>query len=168
MADDKYKILYEYQKAQFDDENNRFSKIEDKATKLLTALSFFIPLFILISTKIFERIDSFNCLFYWTITFIITLILFSASSAWWAILRSICLMDSKRMPTKKIREELFNKNSLDTCYVELSELYSDMVGVYRRLNADKNEFIGLAYNEILLAAGFFLLLVILTFVLLVI
>jgi high-affinity K+ transport system ATPase subunit B len=165
MADDKYKILYEYQKAQFDDEKNRFSKIEDKATKFLTTLSFFIPLFIFFSTKIFEKIDSSNCFFYWIIVFIITLILFSASSAWWAILRSMRLIDSMRMPTQKIREELFNKNSLDTCYVELSELYSNMVDMYRRLNTDKTEFIKLAYNEILFTAGFFLLLVILTSVL---
>lgn len=77
-------------------------------------------------------------------------------------------MDSRRMPTEKIMEDLFNKNSLDTCYVELSELYSDMVDVYRRLNADKTEFIGLAYSEILFSAGLFLLLIILTSLLLVI
>lgn len=160
---EKYKVLYEYQRNQYEEEKARFSKLEDKATKFLTALSFFIPVFILTSTKIIEKLELFNCFVYSLLNFLSVLVFVSACSSWWAILRSMRLLQSERMPSSSIRNDLFDKNSLDTCYLELSELYSSMVQLYRRLNADKAEILALIYNEILFCASSFFLLIIFTF-----
>ncbi len=46
---EKYKLLYEYQKNQFDIVKNHYSKLEDKASKYLTFLGIVITAYTLMS-----------------------------------------------------------------------------------------------------------------------
>jgi len=62
---DKYKALYEYQKAQFDDEKTRYSKLEDKATKYLTSLTIVISAYILIVGKFIGASNTIFCLVFY-------------------------------------------------------------------------------------------------------
>jgi hypothetical protein len=154
---DKYKALYEYQKAQFDDEKTRYSKLEDKATKYLTSLTIVISAYILIVGKFIGASNTIFCLTYALIIFFIVLTFLSFCSAWFSIFNSLKLQEVKKMPSDHHLIEYFLDNELPTIYWDLAEKYDEAIKWYRNKNHDKTVLMQQGYNEIIHSGIFFVI-----------
>ncbi|MDQ8935800.1 hypothetical protein [Acinetobacter rudis] len=154
---DRYKALYEYQKAQFDDEKTRYSKLEDKAAKYLTFLTIIISAYILLVSKFISASDDIYCLTYAIIIFFIILTFFSFCSAWFSIFKSLKLQKIKKMSADAELIEFFEAHELPSVYLGLAENYSEVIEWYRIKNDDKTTLMQKGYKEILHTAIFFII-----------
>ncbi|MFW1761034.1 hypothetical protein [Acinetobacter calcoaceticus] len=154
---DKYKALYEYQKAQFDDEKTRYSKLEDKATKYLTSLTVVISAYVLLVSKFIETGKTNFCLTYSLIIFFIILTFLSFCSAWFFIFKSLKLQEVKKMPSDHQLIEFFLDNELPTVHWDLAEKYDEVIKWYRNKNHDKTRLMQQGYNEIIHSGLFFII-----------
>ncbi|AYY91205.1 MULTISPECIES: hypothetical protein [Acinetobacter] len=160
---DRYKALYEYQKAQFDDERTRYSKLEDKAAKYLTFLTIIISAYILLVSKFINTSNNIYCLTYAIIIFFVILTFFSFCGAWFSIFKSLRLQEVKKMPSDGELIEFFESNELPSVYLGLAENYSEAIEWYRIKNHDKTTLMQQGYKEIFHTAIFFIISILLIF-----
>lgn len=155
---EKYKTLYEYQKDQFDDEKQRYSKLEDKATKFLTALTIVISTYTLIVGKFLESLPTdINAFLKWSCYILIFLTFLCFCSAWSFIFRTLKLRDVPKMPSDKATIEYFLDNHLESIYWDRAEKYSEAINMYRNQNKEKTDLISNAYRDIAFASWVFVL-----------
>ncbi|KAB0653907.1 hypothetical protein F7P73_05200 [Acinetobacter bohemicus] len=145
---EKYKILYEYQKTQYDDEKLRYSRLDDKATKYLTSLAFLTTVYTFIVSNYFKDLDKFlGCLKYLSILSIgITFILFFI--AWGYLFKVLKSEKSARLPTDNSIVESFHNHSLESNLVHISELHSQLIDMYREISIIKNLKLSKGYDWI--------------------
>jgi len=155
---EKYKTLYEYQKTQFDDEKQRYSRLEDKAAKFLTALTVVISAYTLIVGKFVDSLPTdINAVLKWSCYILIALTFFSFCSAWACIFRTLKLRDVPKMSSDKKSIEYFLDNHLETIYWDRAEKYSEAIDMYRIQNKEKTDLMSNAYRDITFASWMFVL-----------
>lgn len=145
---EKYKVLYEYQKTQYDDEKLRYSRLDEKATKYLTSLAFLTTVYTFIVGNYLKDLDKFlGCLKYLSIISIsLTFILFFI--AWWYLFKVLKSEKSARLPTNDSLVDSFHNHSLESNLVHLSELYSTLIDMYRDISIIKSLSLSKGYNWI--------------------
>lgn len=160
---EKYKALYEYQKAQFEDEKNRFGRLEDKSAKYLTALTVAITAYVLIIRWVFSWTVFPDFLFFLLIKILITITFFLFCIAWGFILSSIKLRGISKMPSEDSLINYFKNNSLETVYLGLAKKYSESITKYRTECQDKTKLMLWGYKFTIGAGISFMLSIILIF-----
>lgn len=134
---DKYKALYEYQKAQLEDEKNRFGKLEDKAAKYLTALTVAITAYVLIVRWVFEWSLKPEYQYFLLVKVVISITFFLFCIAWGFILSSIKLRSVAKMSSDESLINFFKEKKLESVYLTLAKNYSQIISKYRKENENK-------------------------------
>ncbi|MDC4991306.1 hypothetical protein OHW12_17590 [Acinetobacter baumannii] len=148
---DKYKALFEYQKSQYEDEKNRYQKLEDKSSKYLTLLTFVIPVYSLIINKFLDdKFNDVNCFLYSISLFFIFITFFSFCFAWYSIFKSLKLNENSKMPADSELVNFFNNegHSLESIYLYLANHYATLITDFRAINSRKTDAMLKGYNEI--------------------
>jgi len=114
--EDKWSLLYEYARKAFDDEVNRFARLDDKAVKFITATSIIITIFIALSKWLFS--ESNNC-FTVYVYFISGLVFIFLCMAWFFYFLSLKLAIVPKIPMTDEVFELFKSKNISTVYVAL-------------------------------------------------
>ncbi|MFV5654404.1 hypothetical protein VXR13_16725 [Acinetobacter baumannii] len=134
---EKYKALYEYQKAQLEDEKNRFGKLEDKAAKYLTALTVAITAYVLIVRWVFEWKTTPEYQYFLLVKVVISTTFFLFCIAWGFILSSIKLRSVAKMSSDESLINFFKEKKLESVYLTLAKNYSQIISRYRIENEKK-------------------------------
>lgn len=160
---EKYKLLYEITKSEYDRELTRFTRIENKTVKLLTISSIFIVALtaIIINSVIIEIFLSSNGLlkiFYCTT--IILFFIFSIIGLGYA-LRCLSIINNYNIPVdKQLFDTIQNTQDEDLCYFRISRSYSDYVSKNNISNEKKTKAYTISYYFLLLAKLCFILFII--------
>ncbi|PQJ84252.1 hypothetical protein [Aliivibrio sifiae] len=96
---EKYKYLYEFQKEQLAEERQRYSRLEDKAVKYLTALTFALTAYILLVRWVSKSILPPEGMLSWLVVVSILLTFLALCSSSSLILRSLQLQDLIKLQT---------------------------------------------------------------------
>jgi len=145
---EKYKFLFEYQKSLYEEEITRFKRLEEKAMKYLSAITFALGGYIfLIRSTIDKILPPHNTLEYLIIlSIIVTFICFI--SAWSLVFRTIQLSNIVKMPSNNDIIEYFKDNTKETVYLGLSRKYSEAIIEIEKYYAIKVAFAKKAYTDI--------------------
>lgn len=112
----KWKLLYDYTRKAFDDEVERFSRVDEKATKFLTSISIIITLFVGLTKWLFSDSDNnFTICFF----IIIGLAFFLLSLAWVCFFSSLRLTIVPKMPLTDEVFDLFKNEKINSIYFAL-------------------------------------------------
>jgi hypothetical protein len=160
---EKYKLLYEITKSEYDRELTRFTRIEDKTVKLLIISSIFILALTAITTnsvviEIFLSSNGLLKIFYCTI--IILFFIFNSIGLGFA-LRCLSIINNYNIPIdKQLFDIIQNTQDEDLCYFIISRSYSDYVSKNNISNEKKTKAYTISYYFLLLAKLCFILFII--------
>ncbi|WP_407501058.1 hypothetical protein [Acinetobacter baumannii] len=160
---EKYKALYEYQKAQLEDEKNRFGKLEDKAAKYLTALTVAITAYVLIVRWVFEWKITPEYQYFLLVKIAISNTFFLFCIAWGFILSSIKLRSVAKMSSDESLINFFKEKKLESVYLTLAKNYSQIISRYRIENEKKTDLMIWGYRFTIGAGISFMISMILIF-----
>lgn len=145
---EKYKLLFDYFKNQYEIAMQSYHKLEDKATKYVTLLTILITAYSLIAKTVF--IDSkIMCNWYYIILYgLLIFTLLAIGSAWRFIFNCISLNDVGRMPNKQDTIDWFHDNERAGIYLGLVERYKESITIYENLNKHRTDNLNKAFDEI--------------------
>ncbi|RKG36721.1 hypothetical protein [Acinetobacter rongchengensis] len=157
-AREKYKVLYEYFKLQFEDAKGQYFKLEDKSSKYLTFLNIFIPLYIFGFTFVLSKIPEINQLLLLSLSLSIICSFLCFCSSWSFIFRSLKMMTIPKMPADREVVEFFHTHeNLESIYCFQVNLYREGILLYNDVNDNKIRLINIAYKEIAFGSWSFML-----------
>ena len=156
---EKSKLLYEITKSEYERELSRFTRIEDKAAKLLTVLSIFIVALTAITTNS-TVIETFsNTSQSLKTAYCITIFLFftfNIISLFFAF-RCFSIINHYNIPVnKELFDTIQNTQDEDYCYFKISRSYSDYVSKNNIGNEKKSKLYVISYYLLLGAKIFFI------------
>ncbi|MDV8151052.1 hypothetical protein KWF06_01545 [Acinetobacter baumannii] len=154
---EKYKVLYEYQKFQFEEERGHYFRLEDKAAKYLSFLTLSIPLYLFLFSNIISKIPiETNCILYFCLFFSILLSIACFCSAWSLIFRSMKLRDIPKLTSDQVLIDYFLDHDIATVFWDRAEKYGDAIKAYDLVNKEKIKLMRIAYKEIAFGSSFFM------------
>lgn len=145
---EKYKLLFEYQKNQFDEEVNRYRRLEEKALKYLSAITFALGAYLFLIRQVIEKVIPPNNLLEWLIILFVVITFVCFLSSWSLIFRAIKLSDIVKMPSGDEIISYFKKNTKETVYLGLSKRYSEAIKKVENNYSEKLDFVQKAYTDI--------------------
>jgi len=160
---DKYKALYEYSKDQYNAENERFNRLEDKAVKYLSSITVAVGVYVLLVRWSAHKVIPPSDIVSWfaVISIVVTFLLMVTS--WSFIFRSLRLQDLKKMPVGNEITEYFKNNNQAVVYLGLAKKYSDAAKAKESEYNSKLLNVRKGYSEIVLAGWSFVISVLLIF-----
>jgi succinate dehydrogenase hydrophobic anchor subunit len=145
---EKYKFLFEYQKNQFDEETNRFRRLEEKALKFVNLITFVLGAYLFLIRQIIKEVIPPTNLLEWLIIISILITFICFLSSWSLIFRAIKLSDFVKMPSNDDTILYFKKNAKETVYHGLSKKYSEAIKKVEENYSKKLDFVQKAYSDI--------------------
>lgn len=145
---EKYKFLFEYQKNQFEEEVIRFRRLEEKALKYLSAITFAIGAYLFLVRWIINTIIPPSTIIEWLITVSIIFTFMCFISSWSLIFRAMKLSDIVKMPSDHNVIDFFKNNERDEVYLWFSKQYGEMVKEMEKIYEKKLTFVRKAYQDI--------------------
>lgn len=163
---EKYKLLYEYQKNQFDIAKNHYSKLEDKASKYLTFLGIVITAYTLMSKfYIFDyQIDAPKSFSYYFIFLYIgtTFCLLCDCSA--TLFKCLKVEDVSRPSGSQMMIDYIENNERNSVYKGLAQHYKETIESYLEKNEIKANLLKKSYEKIRLCSTSLVFMIILIFI----
>lgn len=154
--DNKLRLLYEYSMAVVNYEQQRFHRIDDKAIKLLTAVSIVITVFVALAKFMIE--DSERT--YSLCVYILSLLVFvSLASAWFFYFFSLRLAPA---PTLPLDDQVFNlvkSNDADSAMISIHKTCRKAADDRSKISNEKARMLRHGFNATLFAAAFLFILV---------
>lgn len=143
---DRYKVLFDFYKSEYDSLRNEYYKVEDKASKYLTFLSVLSGAFLLLFKDSIERVElnPLNIL----MLFLLTLLVITLSTSWRFIFMSIATIELKNIPFNNENIEYFDKNYLDVFYYSMAKQYVEVIDSYKSAIKIKTDFLSKAFSEV--------------------
>ncbi len=156
---DKDKELYDLSKEVFNEEIERYFRADDRATKYLGWLTFFIgALGFLIKWVISDMIPPKNCIA--CISVILTILVFFASVISWYLAFYVSKQKKlRKIPINEPMQRLFEKDS-QTIYRSLVLSIESAMLENREITDRKFKLLTYSYNSILVAMSLFVMLAI--------
>jgi len=145
---EKYKFLFEYQKNQFDEEINRYRRLEEKALKYLNVITFALGAYLFLIRQIIEQVIPPTNLLEWLITISVFITFICFLSSWSLIFRAIKLSDIVKMPSNDDTILYLKNNTKETVYLGLSKKYSEAIKKVEENYSKKLDFVQKAYTDI--------------------
>lgn len=145
---EKYKLLFEYQKSLYEEEINRYRRLEEKAMKYLSAITFAMGAYIFLVRWAIDKILPPSNLLEYLITVSIIFTLLCFISSWGLVFRAIKLSNIVKMPSNDAIIEYFKENTKETVYLGLSRKYSEAIVEIEKYYAIKLDFVKKSYNDI--------------------
>ncbi|NTZ75309.1 hypothetical protein FCI59_28840 [Pseudomonas protegens] len=149
---EKYKILYEHQKNQFEKEVERFRRLEEKATKYFGSMTIAVGAYLFLVRWAVESLLPPKNLIGWLVIFSIILTFVSFLSSWSFSFRATKLSDIIRMPSDTALIEYFSDNLRGTVLLGLSRRYSEAIIEIEKAYRDKLYLVIKTYSEITFTA----------------
>ena len=151
QKNEKHEFLYQYARAAFDDELQRFRNIEDKASKYLNLLSVVIVGYTLMLRLFSEKIFSNPAIISWLIFFSIFLTYLALITSWSFLFRALKFMDMPRLPLDDNFIDSFEPKNLPTIHFALMKACNNALTYARQGNTIKSQLLIKGYRDIGLA-----------------
>lgn len=148
LEKDKYKFLYEYSRAGFEDELQRFINIENKTAKFLSFLSIIIVSYTLMLRFYSDLIFPIESFLQWIAIVSILVTYIGLISSWSGLFRSLVLLKMPRLPLERSTVEFIEANDLDTVYYHLSLASVNAFEEAKKGNAIKSKLLKVGSNDI--------------------
>lgn len=145
---EKYKLLFEYFKNQYEIAMQSYHKLEDKAAKYVTLLTILITAYSLIAKTIFLDTEIVCKWYYFILYFLMLLTLMAIGSAWRYVFNCISLNQVRRMPNEQTIVDWVNENTRAGVYLGLVSNYQECIKVYEDHNKTRTENLNNAFKEI--------------------
>lgn len=163
---EKYKLLYEYQKNQFDIVKNHYSKLEDKASKYLTFLGIVITAYTLMSKFYifdYQINEPTDFIYYIIFTYIgITFYLLCDCSA--TLFKCLKVEDVSRPSGSQLMIDYIEENERNSVYRGLAHHYKESIESYLEKNELKANLLRLSYEKIRLCSSSLVVMIVLIFI----
>lgn len=164
---EKYKLLYEYQKNQFEIAKNHYSKLEDKASKYLTFLGIVITAYTFISKfYIFDypEIGTKN-FFYYIVLLYVGTTFYTLCDCSGTLFKCLRVEDVSRPSGSQEMIDYIENNERNSVYRGLAQHYKESIESYLIKNKIKSELLQKSYEKIRLASSSLVLTITLIFLL---
>ena len=149
MSDiEKYKFLYEYSRAGFEDELQRFRNMEDKTAKFLSFLSIIIVSYTLMLRFYSDLLFPIESCLQWIAIVSILITYIGLISSWGALFRSLVLTKMPRLPLDKSTVEFVENNDLITVYYHLSLTSVNALSQAKESNVGKSKLLNIGSRDI--------------------
>lgn len=147
----KYKELYDLSKEVFSEELDRSARIDDKASKYLTALTFFLVAFTFFAKRVYDSIlPPEGCLECSLVVFT-TSLFYVIIAAWIVLFRAFQIHNLAKIP---IDVEFFDENKLVDIYHSLSIGLRENLLINRGTIDRKARYLDIGYGLIYIVVGF--------------
>jgi hypothetical protein len=153
---EKYKALYEYSKERFEEERQRFIRLEDKAFKYLTSLTVAFSAYLLLIRSIYEKIQAPYDFLGTLVIISVAVTFYGACSAWSFIFRAIRLQKLVKLPAGNDIIKLFKDHKKAEIYLGLSRNYSEALQLVSKEYEIKLHHVRKGYNEVAFTGWSFL------------
>jgi hypothetical protein len=162
LRNSKYHLLYNYSHQLYDEEVQRFKDLEDKSSKLLTALSIISLLYFPVVQWVSSLIGNYDFI----LTLFISVVILDLAfffRAWLSLKKAFTITEVPKMPLNSNILEHFKNDEIhvNTLYHHLYQGYNQAIETYKVINGQKSKSIEDGYNN--LDLGFKGFIVILTF-----
>ena len=163
---EKYKLLYEYQKNQFEIAKNHYAKLEDKASKYLTFLGIVITAYTLMSKfYIFDyQINEPTTLIYYIICIYIGITFYLLCDCSSTLFQCLKVEEVSRPSGSQIMIDYIEENERNIVYKGLAHHYKDSIESYLEKNEIKANLLKLSYEKIRLCSSSLVVMIILIFI----
>jgi len=145
---EKYKFLFEYQKSLYEEEINRYRRLEEKAMKYLSVITFSMGAYIFLVRWAIDKILPPNNLLEYLIIISIIFTFLCFISSWSLVFRAIQLSNIIKMPSNNDIIEYFKENAKETVYLGLSRKYSEAIIEIEKYYNKKLNFVQKSYTDI--------------------
>ncbi len=163
---EKYKLLYEYQKSQFEIAKNHYSKLEDKASKYLTFLGIVITAYTLISKfYLFDyKINDAKNWLYYIIFIYICITFYLLCDCARTLFNCLKVEDLSRPSSSKTMIDYIEANNRNTVYLGLSHHFKASIESYHEKNKIKSDLLKQSHEKISLSSGSLAIVIVLIFI----
>ncbi|AKO53502.1 hypothetical protein ABA45_14660 [Marinobacter psychrophilus] len=148
MKSEKHEFLYQYARAAFEDELQRFRNIEDKATKYLSFLSIGIVAYSLMLRFFSSAFFPPEGILQWAACSVIAFTYLALVSAWSFLYRALRFIDMPRLPLHESFINEYEPKSLPTIHFSLMRTCSTALEYARSGNAEKSQLLIKGYRDI--------------------
>lgn len=149
---EKFKILYEYQKNQFEKEIERYRRLEEKATKYFASMTIAVGGYLFLARWAVENIVPPKFLFDWLVVISMAITFISFMSSWSFSFRATRLSNIIKMPSDESFIEFFLDNDRGAVLLALSSRYSEAIIEIEKKYKDKLSLVRKSYSEITFTA----------------
>lgn len=165
MKNEKYEFLYDYARASFDDELQRFRNIEDKSAKYLSLLSIGIVAYSIIirfySSLFIPAVTPLQ----WIACIVVVITYLAFLSSWSFLYRVLKFRDMPRLPLDDDFISRYEPETLPTIHFALTRACINGLKYARKGNAEKSRLLIKGYNDIAFAMWSLTISAILVFIL---
>ncbi|MGQ9372690.1 hypothetical protein ACUM6W_02395 [Acinetobacter tandoii] len=145
-AIEKQKALFDFYKSELEIIKSDFYKLEDKASKYLTALTVLTTVLLVLIKDVLDGIELSLISIFMIGTFF--LIVCSAAASWRFVFMIMKPMDVKGFPADERYVEYFNKVKLEQFYYGIIHTYIEVIESYKSCTQEKAEYLKRAFSEI--------------------
>ena len=149
---EKYKALYEFQKSQFEEERDRYRRLEDKSVKYLTSITIAMTGYILLLRWTLSEVVPPTSINSWVVVILMIMTLAAMASSWSFVFRSIKLQSLIKMQSNDEIINYFKNNKKETVYLGLARKYTDAIALINDEYTEKLNNVRKAYSEITFSA----------------
>ena len=149
---EKYKVLYEHQKNQFEKEVERYRRLEEKATKYFGSMTIAVGAYLFLARWAIENITPPKNPIDWVVIISIAITFLSFMSSWSFSFRATKLSDIIRMPSDATLIDYFTDNQRGTVLLGLSRKYSEAITEIGKNYREKLALVRKTYSEITFTA----------------
>lgn len=143
---DKQKALFDFYKSELEIIKSDFYKLEDKASKYLTALTVLTTVLLVLIRDVFYKIElNFISIF---MIGVFLLIVCSAAASWRFVFMIMKPMDVKGLTADKRYVEYFNRVRLEEFYYGIIHTYIEVIESYKCSTEEKAVYLNRAFSEI--------------------
>ncbi|EOR08653.1 hypothetical protein F896_01179 [Acinetobacter genomosp. 15BJ] len=143
---ERYKVLFDFYKSEYDALRNEYYKVEDKAAKYLTSLSVLSGILLVLFKEVINNFQL-NVLSSIQVS-ILCLLVLSISASWRFIFMVLKPVSVKSFPYSQKGIDYFDSVKLSTFYYSMSIEYVNLIDSYKGAIEKKTEFLKRAFSEI--------------------
>lgn len=151
MKNEKQEFLYNYGRAAFEDELQRFRNIEDKSAKYLSLLSVGIVAYSILLRFYSEAFYPAEAFFQWIICFVVAITYAAFVSSWSFLYRALRFTEMPRLPFDQNFLDQYEPESLPTIHFTLAQTCAEGLEYARKGNSIKSNLLIKGYKDIAFA-----------------
>lgn len=151
MKNEKHEFLYNYGRAAFEDELQRFRNIEDKAAKYLSLLSVGIVAYSILLRFYSEVFFPAEVFFQWVICLAVAITYIALASSWSFLYRALRFTEMPRLPFDQEFLDQYEPESLPTIHFTLAQTCVEALKYARKGNSVKSKLLIKGYRDIAFA-----------------
>ncbi len=154
---ENYKELYEHSKNVFNEELQRFSRIDLKASQFFTVITLLIGATGYFWKWLLDNTIPPKCLIDWTLFFLGILLSLFVLISWYFNFKVLRLQDLLKSPLNDETIIFFSKNRLIDIYYHMSEEYKNSLVHNRKITDNKSKYLSYGYKSIIISVSFLII-----------